>query len=99
MVQFGVLLALAGTGWVLTSAAFITLLAAAPVLTPMDFVHHVVLAPQVGLFEAWLALGALGAAPVFCVSVVAMPLLLERRDRAASRADEAGKLCWPIRWH
>jgi len=79
MVQFGVLLALAGTGWVLTSAAFITLLAAAPVLTPMDFVHHVVLAPQGWVFEAWLALGALGAAPVFASSVVAMPLLLERR--------------------
>ena len=79
MVQFGVLLALAGTGWVLTSAAFITLLAAAPVLTPVDFVHHVVLAPQGWVFEGWLALGALGAAPVFASSVVAMPLLLERR--------------------
>lgn len=79
MAQFGALLALAGTGWVVTSAAFITLLAPAPVLTPMDFVHYVVLAPQGWLFEAWLALGAVGAAPVFASSVVSMPMLLDRR--------------------
>ncbi|MFX9081472.1 hypothetical protein ABTN40_20570, partial [Acinetobacter baumannii] len=44
MVQFGALLALAATGWVITSAAFITLLAPVPVETPMDFMRHVVLA-------------------------------------------------------
>lgn len=79
LVRFGLLLALAGTGWVLTSAALITLLAPQPVLTPMDFVRHVVLAPGHYLFELWLTLGALLAAPVFASSVVAMPLLLDRR--------------------
>jgi uncharacterized membrane protein len=79
MVQFGALLALAGTGWVLTSAALITLFAPVPIHTPMDFVRHVMLAKQGWLFEAWLALGGVLAAPIFASSVVSMPLLLDRR--------------------
>lgn len=79
MVRFGLLLSLAGTGWVLTSAALITLLAPQAVHTPMDFVRHVVLAPGGYLFELWLTMGALMAAPLFASSVVAMPLLLDRR--------------------
>ena len=79
MLQFGALLALAATGWVLTSAALITLLAPVPINTPMDFVQHVMLAPDGWLFEIWLALGGVMAAPMFASSVVAMPLLLDRR--------------------
>ena len=79
MVQFGALLALAATGWVLTSAALITLLAPAPILGPMDFVRHVVLAQDGWLFELWLAMGGVMAAPMFASSVVSMPLLLDRR--------------------
>jgi len=79
MVQFGALLALAATGWVLTSAALITLLAPAPILGPLDFVHHVVLARDGWLFELWLAMGGVMAAPLFASSVVSMPLLLDRR--------------------
>jgi uncharacterized membrane protein len=79
MVQFGALLALAATGWVVTSAALITLLAPAPILGPLDFVRHVVLAQDGWLFELWLALGGVMAAPLFASSVVAMPLLLDRR--------------------
>lgn len=79
MVQFGALLALAATGWVITSAAFITLLAPVPVETPMDFMRHVLLANNGWLFELWLALGSLLAAPIFASSVIAMPLLLDRR--------------------
>jgi uncharacterized membrane protein len=79
MVQFGALLALAATGWVLTSAALITLLAPAPIHTPMDFVRHVMLARDGWLFELWLAVGGVMAAPLFASSVVAMPLLLDRR--------------------
>jgi uncharacterized membrane protein len=79
MVQFGSLLALAATGWVLTSAALITLLAPVPILTPLDFLRHVVLANDNWLFEIWLLLGGILAAPMFASSVVAMPLLLDRR--------------------
>ena len=78
LVLFGLLLALAGTGWVLTSASLITGFAPAPVRTPWDFVRVVVLNPQSHLFEVWLALGAVLAAPVFASSVVAIPLLQDR---------------------
>jgi len=79
LVRFGMLLALAGTGWVLTSAALITLLAPAPIHTPLDFLRHVVLGRDHFLFEAWLSLGGIMAAPIFASSVVSMPLLLDRR--------------------
>ena len=79
MLQFGSLLALAATGWVLTSAALITLLAPVPILSPQDFVQHVVLAENGWLFELWLAMGGVLAAPIYASSVVAMPLLLDRR--------------------
>ncbi len=79
LVRFGVLLALAGTGWVLTSAALITLMAPAPINTPMDFLRHVVLGRNHFLFEAWLSMGGILAAPIFASSVVSIPLMLDRR--------------------
>jgi len=79
LVQFGALLALAGTGWVATSAALITLLAPVPIQTPIDFIRHVVLARQGFLFELWLVVGGVLAAPIFASTVIAMPLLLDRR--------------------
>ncbi len=79
LVRFGLLLALAGTGWVMTSASLITLFAPAPVSSPLDFLRHVVLAREGFLFEAWLALGGVLAAPVFASSVITLPLLLDRR--------------------
>jgi uncharacterized membrane protein len=79
LVQFGALLALAATGWVLTSAALITLLAPVPIHTPVDFIRHVVLAQDGYLFELWLALGGVLAAPIFASTAVAMPLMLDRR--------------------
>ena len=79
LVLFGVLLALAGTGWVLTSASLITRFAAAPVGNPADFLRVVVLRPDSLLFEGWLALGGVLAAPIFASSVVAIPLLLDQR--------------------
>ncbi|MCZ8252849.1 MAG: DUF2189 domain-containing protein [Hylemonella sp.] len=79
LVRFGLLLGLAGTGWVLTSAALITLLSPVPIEQPMDFLRHVVLARDHWLFELWLALGGLMVAPIFASSAVALPLLLDRR--------------------
>jgi len=79
LVGFGLLLALAGTGWVLTSAALITGFAAEPVRNPADFVRVVMLRENSLLFECWLALGGVLAAPMFASSVVAIPLLLDRR--------------------
>jgi uncharacterized membrane protein len=79
LVAFGLLLALAGTGWVLTSASLITLFSTQPIRTPADFITHVVAAPEGWLFEAWVALGAFLAAPIFASSLVSIPLLLDRR--------------------
>lgn len=79
LVRFGLLLGLAGTGWVLTSAAFITLLSPVPIQQPLDFLRHVVLARDNWLFELWLALGGLLVAPIFASSAIALPLLLDRR--------------------
>ncbi|NDY92220.1 DUF2189 domain-containing protein [Ideonella livida] len=79
LVVFGVLLALAGLGWVMTSASLIVGWSAQPVRTPLDFIRHVVLAPHGMLFEYWLGLGALLAAPVFASTVVAIPLLVDRQ--------------------
>ena len=79
LVVFGLLLGLAGTGWVLTSAGLITLWSPVSIQKPADFLRHVVLVREIGLFEAWLLLGALLAAPVFASSVVALPLLVDSR--------------------
>jgi uncharacterized membrane protein len=78
LMGFGLGLAAAGTGWVLVSAALITLYAPHPVATPLDFLRHVVVAQGGWLFEAWVLLGGVLAAPVFASSVVAIPLLVDR---------------------
>ena len=78
LVRFGLLLALAGTGWVLTSAALITAFAGAPVNSPADFLRVVVLSDRSHVFEAWLILGSVLAAPMFASSVIAIPMLLDR---------------------
>jgi uncharacterized membrane protein len=79
MVQFGVLLALAATGWVVVSASLITVMSPVPVHTLQDFIQHIVLAKDGQLFVQWMALGSFLAAPIFASSVVAMPLMLDRR--------------------
>jgi len=78
LMRFGALLALAGTGWVLTSASLVTWFAPAVVNSPAEFVQHVVLAETGWLFEGWVLFGGVLAAPVFASSVVAIPLLLDR---------------------
>lgn len=78
LMVFGLLLAFAGTGWVLTSASLITAFGAGRIETPADFLRLVVLDEHSLLFEAWLGLGALLAAPVFASTVIAIPLLLDR---------------------
>lgn len=82
LVGFGLLLALAGTGWVLTSAALLTGFAAEPVRGPADFLRVVLLGDD-WLLEAWLVLGGILAAPVFASSVVAIPMLLDRDEPLA----------------
>lgn len=79
LVTFGLLLGLAGTGWVLTSAALITVFSPEPINRPWDFLMYVVISRDHFLFEAWLALGGILSAPVFASSVMTLPLLMDRR--------------------
>jgi uncharacterized membrane protein len=79
LVFFGVLLAFAGTGWVMTSASLITMLGQGRIQAPIDFLKLVVLQDQNHLFEIWLGMGAVLAAPVFASTVVALPLLIDRQ--------------------
>ena len=62
LVQFGSLLALAALGWMLTSAAFVTLFTPTAVNSPLEFVRYVILAEDGYVFELWLGLGGLLAA-------------------------------------
>ena len=78
LIRFGLLLGLAAVGWVTTSSAFIWMMTPVPIHTPMDFLRHVVASQNHHLFELWLGLGGLMAAPLFASSVVSMPLLLDR---------------------
>jgi uncharacterized membrane protein len=78
LMRFGALLALAGSGWVLTSASFVIGFAPKPVDTPADFLRQVVLAEHGFVFELWMLLGGALAAPIFASSVIAIPLLLDR---------------------
>jgi uncharacterized membrane protein len=86
LIAFGALLALAGTGWLLTSAAFVTVFAPQSVSAPMDFLQQVVLAERGWVFEGWVLLGGALAAPVFASSVVAIPLLLDRPQTSVRNA-------------
>ncbi len=82
LLRFGALLALAGVGWIMTTSAFLILMSVEPIAGPTDFIEYVLLDADSWLFEAWLALGGLLAAPMFASSVVSMPLLLERKVNA-----------------
>jgi uncharacterized membrane protein len=92
LLRFGVLLAAAGTTWVLVSAAMLQLMAGAPITTWNDFLRHVVLAPTGFLFELWLALGGVLVAPIFTSTVITIPLLLDRRVSLA----QAMGLSWQV---
>ena len=103
LVRFGLLLGhMAGTGWVMTSAGLITLWSPVPILKPADFFRHIVLVKEVGLFEAWLVVGSLLAAPVFASSVVAIPMLVDKSVPVSMAvtaswravADYPGPLVW-----
>ena len=60
-----------------SSAALIQWMLPASVHTPADFVRLVVLQPQFGLFELWVIMGALLAAPMFASTLVTIPLLMD----------------------
>jgi uncharacterized membrane protein len=84
--QFGLLLALTSGGWLVCSAALIHWMLPASVYAPADFVRLVVLQPNFGLFELWVLMGALLAAPMFASTVVTIPLLLDHPTLSVQQA-------------
>ena len=60
------------------AAALIMGFVGQPLPTPADFFRVVVLGKEGHLFEAWLLLGGLMAAPMFASTVATIPLLLDR---------------------
>jgi uncharacterized membrane protein len=79
LVWMGVGLASAATAWVLVSALLIALFVKVPIVGLDGFVRHVVLSESSNLFWLWLLAGGLGASAVFALTVVSVPLLLDRR--------------------
>ena len=77
LIQFGLLLALSSSGWLICSAGLVHWMLPASVHTPTDFLRLVVLQPQLGLFEVWVVMSALIAAPMFASTVITIPLLMD----------------------
>lgn len=78
LVWLGLLLAVAGTLWVLVSAGLFALFVKAPIEDARAFLRYAVRAQGDFLFMLWLAAGGLGAAIVFAATAVSPPLLLGR---------------------
>lgn len=87
MVRLGLLLAGFGTFWVATSALMVmaamqvslqTAVASGSLGSVSVFLNGFVLSPNPWPFLAWLLAGGLTAAIVFAVSVVSMPMMLDR---------------------
>lgn len=78
LVWMGVGLASAATAWVLVSALLIALFVREPIVGLDGFLRHVVLSESSNLFWLWILAGGLGAAAVFALTVVSIPLMLDR---------------------
>lgn len=79
LVWMGVGLASAATAWVLVSALLIAVFVREPIVGVEGFLRHVVLSESSNLFWLWMLAGGLGAAAVFALTVVSIPLMLDRR--------------------
>jgi uncharacterized membrane protein len=78
LVWLGVLLAVAGTLWVLASALLFGLFVKTAITGPVSFLRYAVAEQSTLLFALWLTLGGLGAALVFAATAVSAPMLLDR---------------------
>jgi uncharacterized membrane protein len=78
LVWLGLLLAVAGTLWVLVSAGLFALFVKTPIEDARSFLRYAVRAQGDFVFVMWLAAGGLGAALVFAATAVSPPLLLGR---------------------
>ncbi len=80
LISFGFLSILAGTAWQLVSVVIVALFYRGNAMVPMDMMIEVVLNPKHYLmFTAYLLAGGVLAALVFALSVVSVPMLVDRR--------------------
>ena len=80
LVSFGLLSILAGTAWQVLSIVIIAVFYKGRPLGPLDMMIEVLINPQHYLmFFLYLCAGGLLAAVVFALSVVSMPMLVDRR--------------------
>ncbi len=80
LVGFALLSILAGTAWQVASVVIVALFYKGPALAPMAMMIEVLVNPQhYLLFFVYMCVGGLLAALVFAVSVVSMPMLVDRR--------------------
>lgn len=86
LIHFGLLLALSSAGWLLCSAALVHWMLPASVHTPADFLRLVVLQSNLGLFELWVLMSALIAAPMFASTLVTIPLLMDHPTLTVQQA-------------
>lgn len=74
---FGLLLLVAASAWVLFSVLMFYFFIATSIETPKDFLRYIITQDDF-LFLLWTLLGGLGSALAFAITVVSMPLLVER---------------------
>ena len=74
---FGVLLVLAATAWVIFSVLMFRYFINVTIDNPVDFLRYVLTQNEL-TFTLWTILGALGTALAFSITVVSLPLLMER---------------------
>jgi uncharacterized membrane protein len=86
LIHFGLLLALSSAGWLLCSAALVHWMLPASVHTPADFLRLVVLQSNLGLFEIWVLMSALIAAPMFASTLVTLPVLMDHPTLTVQQA-------------
>jgi uncharacterized membrane protein len=75
--RFGILLVFAGAAWVAVTAVLFHFFVKAEISQPQAFLHYVLVQNEQHFF-LWAILGGLGAALVFGLTVVSVPLLLDR---------------------
>lgn len=79
MIGFGLMLLIAGTAWQVISVVLVALLYKGGALAPLDLVLQVLLNPaNASFFVGYMLVGGVLAAFVFALSVISMPMLVDR---------------------
>jgi uncharacterized membrane protein len=77
LIRFGLLLVFVATLWVLVSMVLFHYFVSAEIAGPLDFLHYVFQQDD-SIFLLWTLLAGLVAAVIFAVTVVSVPLLVDR---------------------